>query len=75
MSLPDSALSLAERDVREAEERVAMQAEIVRGLDEAGHGLAAREAEVSLAIIRTTLEIARVTLSVARLIPDGEPDA
>lgn len=74
MSLAESLVARAERDVRDAEERIARQVDSIRRLDEAGHTVEAREAEASLSIVRDTLEMARLTLFIARLVPEDGPD-
>ena len=55
----------AERRVRDAERRVARQADIVARLDSAGHAWAADEARRMLAAMRASLAMARGGLLVA----------
>jgi hypothetical protein len=74
MDQPEDAVALAERHVREAEERVALQAAIAERLDEAGDGRAADEARKMLAVLRGSLEIARMHLLVVRTRPYGRLD-
>ena len=64
MNRLSSPLALAERRVREDEERVARQADIVQRLDRAGHGWAAEEAGRVLLGSEADLELARNNLRV-----------
>ena len=75
MDRPKEAIALAERQAREAEERVARQVAAVEALDAAGHAWAAGEARKTLAFMRAGLDHARANLVAARLLLDGEPGA
>jgi len=75
MGTSEYAVALAERHVQEAEERVARQAAIAAGLDEAGHGWAADEARKMLEPMQITLNIARSHLVIVRALLHVLPDA
>ena len=68
MGEPDYATELAERHVREAEERVAQQTALADRLDEAGRGWAAEEARKMLEPMLLSLEIARAHLVIVRAL-------
>ena len=65
---------MAERHVREAEERISQQVAHVGGLNEAGRPREADGARTVLDVMRATLEMARVHLVIARAWPHSQPD-
>ena len=66
MAPPEDSLAMAERHVREGEERVARQIAIVEEMDRDNHPQAAAMARVVLATLQATLALMRGHLREAR---------
>ena len=64
--LSDHVLEMAERHVREGEQRVLRQMELIAELESAGHHDTARIARELLATLTKTLNIARAHLALER---------